>query len=133
MAKRIATCSCDNVRVTCAGEPFRLSMCHCFACQRRTGASFGVQCWFRRDQVKFAGESTACVRAVDNGNRVTYQFCPRCGWTVYWKSKHKPDAVAVALGMFADPNIPPPRVSVWERRQHPWTVHIAQCQMEHNA
>jgi hypothetical protein len=41
--------------------------------------------------------------------------------------------VAVALGMFADPSLPPPQVSVWERRRHPWTVHLAECQMDHIA
>ena len=29
-----------------------------------------------------------------------------------------PDFVAVAVGAFADPNFPPPRVSVYEERQH---------------
>jgi hypothetical protein len=133
MAEKIATCSCANLRVSCAGEPFRVSMCHCLACQRRTGAPFGVQWWFQRDQLTITGNSTAYVRAVANGNQVTYQFCPRCGSTVYWELKDRPGAVAVALGMFADPSLPPPRVSVWERRQHPWTAHVVECQMEHIA
>ena len=33
-----------------------------------------------------------------------------------------PDQIYVAYGAFADPTLPPPRVSVYEERQHPWTV-----------
>ena len=133
MSQRIATCSCGNVRVTCSGEPFRISMCHCVACQRRSGAPFGAQSWFQRDQLHITGRSTAYTRTADSGNSVTFQFCATCGSTVYWQLSSNPGAVAIALGMFADPHFPPPRVSVWERRRHPWTVHIADCQMEHIA
>ena len=30
----------------------RISMCHCLACQRRTGSAFGVQARWPRDQVE---------------------------------------------------------------------------------
>ncbi len=133
MTERIATCSCGNVRVSCSGEPTRISMCHCLACQRRTGAPFAVQSRFLSKQLKFTGTTTAYTRTVEGGNRVTFQFCPTCGSTVYWELSSLPDHIAIAVGMFADPDFPPPRVSVWERRRHPWTVHISDNQMEHIA
>jgi hypothetical protein len=30
--------------------------------------------------------------------------------------------VAVAVGNFADPAFPAPRISLYERRRHPWVV-----------
>ncbi|HEX9905358.1 MAG TPA: aldehyde-activating protein, partial [Propylenella sp.] len=36
MSTRRASCSCGQLSVTCEGEPVRISMCHCLACQRRT-------------------------------------------------------------------------------------------------
>ena len=108
-------------------------MCHCLACQRRTGAPFGVQAWFQREQLDVSGKGSEYSRTADSGNSVIYQFCPTCGSTVYWQLSSRPGLVAIALGMFADPHFPPPRVSVWERRRHPWTVRIADCQMEHEA
>jgi len=132
MGERTATCSCGNVRVICSGEPTRISMCHCLACQRRTGAPFGVQAWFPRERLGISGASNAYTRTVEGGNGVTFQFCPNCGSTVFWELSARPRQIAVALGMFADPDFPAPRVSVWERRRHPWTVHIADCQMEHH-
>jgi hypothetical protein len=67
---------------------------------------------------------------VEGGDRVTFQFCPVCGSTVCWGLSTQPDYSAVALGMFADPDFPVLRVSVWERRRHPWTVHISDYQRE---
>jgi hypothetical protein len=34
----------------------------------------------------------------------------------------EPGLVAVAVGAFADPGFPPPTVSVYEARRHPWVV-----------
>ncbi len=131
MSQRIAACGCGQVRLVCSGEPVRISMCHCLDCQRRTGAPFGAQCWYPRERVSISGNTTAYVRVAKGGNRATFQFCPTCASTVYWELSAYPDIFAIALGMFADPHFPPPRVSVWERRRHPWTVRIAECEMEH--
>jgi hypothetical protein len=131
MTARIASCCCGALSLSCEGEPVRISMCHCIACQRRTGAPFGAQSRFRREQVRAAGNSSRYLRTADSGNTVSYHFCPNCGSTVYWELSAYPDLIAVASGMFADPQFPPPRVSVWERTRHPWTLHIANCEMQH--
>jgi hypothetical protein len=133
MASRIAACSCGNLRVTCSGEAVRISICHCLACQRRTGAPFSAQSRFHRDQVHIEGESTAYTRSADSGNHLSFHFCPSCGSTVYWQLGAYPEYIAVALGMFADPAYPAPRISVWEGTRHPWTERLADCPMEHSA
>jgi hypothetical protein len=43
MQSRTAQCSCGQLRVQMRGEPVRVSMCHCLACQRRTGSTYGAQ------------------------------------------------------------------------------------------
>jgi hypothetical protein len=40
-----------------------------------------------------------------------------------------PDVVAVPIGAFAEPAFPPPTVSVYESRRHPWLAITAA--MEH--
>jgi hypothetical protein len=117
-----ATCSCGQLRVTCEGEPVRVSICHCLACQRRTGSVFGAQARFPRTQVRIEGQSTAWSRPGDSGGAVTFHFCPVCGSTVYWQLQAVPDLVAVAIGAFADPGFGPPRHSVYERSRHGWVV-----------
>jgi hypothetical protein len=121
MATREAHCSCGQLRLTCEGEPVRISICHCLDCQRRTGSVFGAQARFSRAQVtRIEGRATEFVRIADSGNEITFHFCPACGTTVYWELARIPDILAVAMGAFADPGFPAPGISVYERRQHPW-------------
>lgn len=120
MTIRRAACCCGRLTLTVEGEPLRISICHCLECQRRTGSAFGVQARFRRGAVAVEGQSTPHTRAGDSGNRITFHFCPRCGSTVYYELDHDPDEVGVPVGAFADPEFPPPTLSFYESRRHPW-------------
>ena len=95
-------------------------MCHCLACQRRTGSAFGIQARFPADRVRIAGRYAEYVRISDEGEERTHCFCPDCGATVFWRLDAVPDAIAVPIGAFADPGFPPPTVSVYGVRRHPW-------------
>ena len=117
-----ASCSCGQLTLTAEGDPLRISMCHCLACQRRTGSAFGVQARFSRDKVRIQGRSTEFVRTGDEGHRATFHFCPACGATVYYQIDDMPDVIAVPVGVFADPAFPAPKVSVYEARRHAWVM-----------
>jgi hypothetical protein len=123
MTTRQAACSCGQLRLTCTGEPVRISICHCLECQRRTGSAFGAQARFPRAQVTaIEGQATQYMRRGDSGGSLTFHFCPHCGSTVYWVLDAAPDLVTVAVGAFADPAFPPPLHSVYERRRHGWVI-----------
>ena len=85
-------------------------MCHCHACQKRTGNVFGTQARFPRERVTIEGRSTQWTRPGDSGKPITFNFCPVCGSTVYWELTAAPGLIAVAVGTFADPKFPPPRI-----------------------
>jgi hypothetical protein len=87
---RDAACSCGPPRLTAEGDPIRITMCHCHACQRRTGSAFGVQARIRSDQVGVVGRSSDYARTSDEEDRAVYVFHPA------------------------------PTVSIYESRQHPW-------------
>ena len=118
-ARRVASCSCGQLQAHVAGEPVRRSVCHCLACQRRTGSVFGVQARFPHAAVTIVGTSAEYVRVGDEGTRTTFRFCPKCGATVYWTGGGD-DTVAIPVGAFADPSFPAPTVSVYEGRMHGW-------------
>jgi hypothetical protein len=120
VATREAACSCGQLRLTAEGDPVRISMCHCLACQRRTGSAFGLQARFPADRVRVVGRHSDYVRTSDWGEERTFHFCPDCGATVFYVTATGPDVVAVPVGAFADPSFPPPTVSVYESRRHPW-------------
>lgn len=115
-----ATCSCGQLTLTYAGAIARTSICHCLACQRRTGSVFGVQARVPKDEAVLSGQASIYVRIGDEGSRISFHFCPTCGATVYWLNDQMPESIAVAVGAFADSTLPPPWVSVYGARRHPW-------------
>jgi hypothetical protein len=128
MSTRSASCSCGELSARVQGDPVRVSICHCLACQRRTGSPFGQQARFLREQVTVSGPSTAYTRVGDEGSRATFHFCPRCGATVYYEMEALPAQVAIPVGAFADPGFPAPTVSVYEERMHGWVVPPARAE-----
>jgi hypothetical protein len=96
-------------------------MCHCLACQRRTGSAFAIQARFPSDRVHVVGRFSDYLRLSDEGGEQrTFHFCPNCGGTVFYTTADAPDVIAVPVGAFADPSFPPPTVSVYDSRRHPW-------------
>ena len=109
VSARHAACSCGQLRLTVEGEPVRVSICHCLACQRRTGSVFGVQARFEEGQVTTDGASRQYIRVSDEGGkRAFFSFCPDCGATVFYITEATPGIVAVPVGAFADPSFPAP-------------------------
>ncbi|MEP6640466.1 MAG: GFA family protein [Gaiellales bacterium] len=110
----------------------RISICHCLACQRRTGSAFGVQAAFTPDQVRVLGRHSDYARTSDEEDRKVhvFHFCPDCGATVFCTEPTEPDVVAVPVGAFADPSFPPPTVSIYDSRRHPWVALPAEVETD---
>ena len=121
MPERTAACSCGQLIVKCIGEPVRVSICHCLACQRRTGSVFSEQARFKKEDIKeISGRSTLYVRIGDEGSAISFHFCPTCGSTVYYTIDNDPELFAIPVGAFADPKFQAPKRSVYESRKHGW-------------
>lgn len=120
MTHRIASCSCGLLTAKISGEPIRVSVCHCYAYQRRTGGVFASQARFARSAVEISGVGTEYVRVGDEGDRARFTFCPTCGATVYYVMEGREDSIAIPVGAFADSSFPAPTFSVYEDRMHAW-------------
>ena len=68
------------------------------------------------------GTATEYVRSGDRGARFRFRFCPVCGTSLFHTEEGRDGSVSVAVGAFADPSFPAPRVSVYDSRRHPWVV-----------
>lgn len=128
MTRRTAACSCGQLHLVCEGEPARISICHCLECQKRTGSVFAAQARFAAEQVTLEGRASHWSRL-----SATFSFCPDCGSTVCWEIPGPPRMIYVATGAFADPSFPPPQVSVYEERMHPWVFALQTLPMEHHS
>jgi hypothetical protein len=119
---RQAACHCGQLRLEVTGEPFAVSICHCLACQRRTGSAFGMQAGFESDQVEITGRYADFSRISDEADRKehVFHFCPDCGSQVFYTEPTEPGLVVVSVGSFADPSFPPPTTSGYDSRRHSW-------------
>lgn len=122
MSEREGSCSCGALRVRVAGDPLRVSVCHCLACQRRSGSVFAIQARFASDVVQTDGDAGEYVRISDEGEPARFYFCRQCGVTVWYSASFAPGCIMVPVGVFADPEFPAPSVSGWEERRHSWVA-----------
>src|ERR1700744_4055143 len=60
--ERLAQCHCGSLRATTSGDPILVNMCHCKACQRRTGALAGNAAAFAEEQVTVEGARKVFAR-----------------------------------------------------------------------
>ena len=119
MTSRTASCCCGQLSIQVEGEPRGVGVCHCFACQQRTGSVFAALASFSAPYQVF-GTATEYVRTGDQGARFRFRFCPICGSTVFHTEEGNAESVSVAVGAFTDPDFPAPRVSVYDSRRHHW-------------
>lgn len=119
MSSRTASCSCGQLSIRVHGEPRGVGICHCLACQQRTGSVFAALASFSAPY-EVTGKATEYVRVGDQGARFIFRFCPVCGTTVFHTEEGRTQSVSVAVGAFADPTFPPPKVSVYDCRRHSW-------------
>jgi hypothetical protein len=121
MTTRTAACSCGQLSIEVEGEPRGVGLCHCLACQRRTGSVFAALAGFA-GPYKVSGRASEYVRVGDQGAAFRFRFCPVCGTNLFHTEEGVDGGVSIAVGAFADPAFTPPRVSVYDSRRHPWVV-----------
>ena len=107
----------------------RRAMIEAYERLHRLGVTHSVEAWrdgelrsrlFRRADVEPKGQAQQFTRAADSGFAVTFHFCPNCGSSVYWEPSRIPEAIAVAVGCFADPAFPQPSQAVYTQHRHVW-------------
>lgn len=119
MSSRTASCYCGQLRIEVQGELLGVGVCHCLACQQRTGSVFAALAGYAAPYT-VTGNATEFVRTGDHGSQFRFRFCPVCGSTVFHTEEGVEGRVSVAVGAFADPTFPPPEDSVYEHRRHAW-------------
>ena len=69
---------------------------------------------------KVTGSATEYVRTGDQGAKFVFRFCSICGTNLFHTEEGAGEGVGVAVGAFADPDFPAPRLSIYDYRRHPW-------------
>lgn len=98
-------CLCGRVRVTAAGRPLRVGLCHCLDCRKHHGALFHASAIFPSASVIMSGETR------DYAGR---HFCPTCGSSVFSRTG---DEIEVHLGALDAPGQFRPTYELWSVRR----------------
>ena len=114
-----ARCQCGNLTASIAGDGNGV-MCHCKACQRRTGSPFGMMIYYEANQVSVTGDATEYTRTADSGDTLTHGFCPTCGTPFWLTTARHPGGIGIAVGAHDGHASAPPARSVFEECRHPW-------------
>ena len=124
MTNRRAECACGQLHLEAEGDP-AVSVCHCLACQRRSGSAFAIQARYPRERVtEIYGKRKQFVRIGDEGTAATFHFCIECGSTLFYEQSARPDEVFIPVGAFADQRFPAPSTAVYCERRYPWLPSI---------
>ena len=115
-----ARCQCGALTATVAAPSPAIVACHCLACQRRTGAPFGVAVYYPADAVELTGLPRIYTRPTATSGAFTTRFCGDCGSSLWWTTGKHPAMIGIALGAFGDPDWPAPVRTVWEETCHAW-------------
>lgn len=119
MTPYLASCSCGQLQIRITGALLGVGVCHCLACQRRTGSAFATLASFAVP-FQITGTAKDFVRVGDQGTKFTFSFCPECGTNLFHREEGEEDSIAVAVGAFADPDFPWPEVATYDVRRHSW-------------
>ncbi len=126
MSSRTAKCLCGQLSITVHGDSLGSGLCHCLACQARTGSAFAFLAAFA-EPYEVHGRASEYLHTGDQGSTFRFRFCPVCGSNVFHTEEGITGHVSVAVGCFGDPQFPPPGDSVYTRRRHAWVTLPDTC------
>ena len=121
-----ASCQCGGLELEAEGDPDFVVACNCRACQRRTGAPFGVGVYFLKSAVTVSGEQRSWSRGTASGRQLTNHFCATCGTSVFWTLEMRPEHIGVALGCLSTKVAAPSR-AIWVAEKHDWVSFPEDC------
>ena len=99
-------CLCNNLRYRVAGDPIRVTVCHCKFCQRATGGAYMVQPVFEADrfQITQGSPKTYAHTSTGSGHQVLVHFCEACVTKLFLTFDRFPGFVGLYAGSFDDPD-----------------------------
>jgi hypothetical protein len=109
------SCLCGAVRIELSGEPYRVGICHCLDCRKKTGAIFATWAIYPADRVEVTGETASHELRNDYVRHV----CRACASPLY-EAEAGSDEAEVFVGVLDEPSRLPPTYETWTVRREDW-------------
>lgn len=113
------SCLCGSVRYEVRGSVGRVNHCHCTMCRKAHGAAFATYGHVKMEGfVLVSGEND--VGSYQSSPEVTRTFCKKCGSTLQFIVRDRPQVFGLALGTLDDdPGVQPSR-HIFVESKAPW-------------
>jgi hypothetical protein len=108
-------CLCGAVRLELQGAPYRVGLCHCMDCRKKTGGIFSIFAIYPVTAVTVTG----AMATHPWGGKFMRHFCPDCGSPLY-QLEAGSDEAEVFLGVLDEPNRLAPSYELWTVRREAW-------------
>jgi hypothetical protein len=72
------------------------------------------------EALSFSGEVSEYSKTADSGNRVTRQFCPKCGTHLFALSSARPHLRVIRVSNLDDPSSVQPSANIWADSAPAW-------------
>jgi hypothetical protein len=109
------SCLCGAVRLELSGAPYRVGICHCLDCRKKSGAIFAGWAIYPAGGVKLTGGTVS--HALQNG--YTRHVCATC-FSPICETQAGSDEIEVFLGVLDEPNRLTPTYELWTVRREAW-------------
>ena len=108
-------CLCGAVRIEVSGEPYRVGLCHCLDCRKKTGSLFSAFAIWPAAAVRMTGD----VLPQEVRGDYLRHVCRACGSALY-EQRRGDDEAEVFLGILDEPSLLAPTYELWTVRREAW-------------
>jgi hypothetical protein len=109
------SCLCGAVRIDLHGPPYRVGLCHCLDCRKKTGSLFNAFAVYPAASLRVAGATTGHRL----GSDYTLHVCAACASPVYQRQDGS-DEAEIFIGMLDEPSRLTPSYELWTVRRERW-------------
>ena len=100
---KTGSCACGKVVFETRQPHEKSVLCHCNACQLRTGSAFGHMIYFKSDQLSYREDFLRSFQyKAESGNAMQSHFCKECGTSLFLTGDQNAGLIGVAWGCFDD-------------------------------
>lgn len=119
-ADHVGKCLCGEVKIEAFGDALWSGHCHCPSCQKAVSAAFATYAGFKKESVKFTGETLTVFRSSPG---VTRRFCNKCGSAISFEGEAWPDEIHLHLVLLDSAASFEPTGHTYVKTRQPW-VHM---------
>jgi hypothetical protein len=115
------SCQCSGIAFEIKAEPLTIYACHCHACKKQSGTSFGTAMVVAVESLSVVrGTPKTYVKKAESGRCADCEFCPDCGNRLFHRLGDGAPVVLVKTGLVDNAAGLGPVAHLWTLHKDDW-------------